>query len=187
MKTLKILSVLLLVTSLSVSAQKRDINPDKSVVNWTGNKIVGSHNGEIKIKSGYLELLNGNITGGTVVMDMTSITNHDLKDEEYNQRLVGHLKSDDFFGVEKYPTSTFRITRASRFIDGKARVTGVITIKGKSENISFDVTQKGDNYLAQLTVDRSKFDVRFGSRSFFNNLGDQAINDNFILDIELSF
>ncbi len=185
MKTMKILGMLLLAGTLSVSAQKNEINLNKSVVTWTGNKIGGSHNGEIKIKSGYVEFKKGEIIGGEVVMDMNSITNTDLKDEGYNQKLVGHLKSEDFFGVEKFPTSTFKITKASKFKDGKATLTGVLTIKGKSENISVDVTKKGNTYSSQLKVDRSKFDVRYGSKSFFDNLGDKVIDDIFILVIQL--
>jgi len=185
MRTLKILVMLLFAATLSASAQKNEINPDKSVVTWTGNKIGGSHNGVIKIKSGYLEFKKTDIVGGEVVIDMNSITNTDLKDEGYNQKLVGHLKSDDFFGVEKYPTSTFRITKASAFKDGKATLTSVLTIKGKSETISVDVTKKGNTYSTQLKVDRSKFDVRYGSRSFFDNLGDKVIDDIFFLDIQI--
>lgn len=185
MKTLKILGMLLLAGTLSVSAQKSEINTNKSVVTWTGNKIGGSHTGEVKVKSGYLEFTKGEITGGEVIMDMNSITNTDLKDEGSNQKLVGHLKSEDFFGVEKYPTSTYKITKASRFKDGKATLTGVLTIKGKSENVSADVTKKGNTYSSQLKVDRSKFDVRYGSKSFFDNLGDKVIDDIFILDIQL--
>jgi len=187
MKTMKILGVLLLAVTLSVSAQKSEIVLNKSVLKWTGNKIGGSHNGEIKVKSGYVEFNKGEIIGGEVVMDMKSITNTDLKDEGSNQKLVGHLKSEDFFGVEKYPTSTFKITKASKFKDGKATLTGVLTIKGKSENILADVTKNGNTYSSLAKVDRSKFDVRYGSKSFFDNLGDKAIDDTFILDIQLVF
>lgn len=182
---MKILTVLFLALTLSASAQKNEVDINKSVVTWTGNKIGGSHQGEMKIKSGYLELSNGNIVGGNVVMDMNSITNTDLKDEGYNKKLIGHLKSEDFFGVEKYPTSSFQITKASKFKDGKATLTGVLTIKDKSQNISFDVAKNGDTYTSQLKVDRSKFDVRYGSKSFFDNLGDKVIDDIFILDIQL--
>jgi polyisoprenoid-binding protein YceI len=91
MKTIKFLAVLLLVGTLSASAQKSEINHSKSVVEWTGKKIGGSHTGEIKLKSGYLEFKGDDIVGGTVVMDMSSITNTDLTDEGYNQKLVGHL------------------------------------------------------------------------------------------------
>ncbi len=185
MKTMKFLVVILLAGTLSASAQKSEISVDQSAVKWTGNKIAGSHNGEIKIKSGYLEFKDGNIISGKVIMDMNTITNADLKDEGYNQKLVGHLKSDDFFGVESFPTSSFEISKAPRFKNGKATVSGILTIKGKSENISFDIIKKDKVYSTELKIDRSKFNVRYGSNSFFDNLGDKAIEDIFIIDIQI--
>lgn len=186
MKTIKILVALFLAGTLSVSAQKKEINLSKSLVEWTGKKIGGAHNGEVKIKSAYLDLKNGKIDGGKVVMDMTSITNTDLEDEGYNQKLVGHLKSDDFFGVEKYPTASFEITKSTKFKNGKASISGKLTIKGKTEDITIDVLEADGQYSAKVEVDRSKFDVRYGSNSFFDNLGDKAINDIFTLDITLA-
>lgn len=185
MKTIKLSVVLILAFVLSASAQKSEINLNHSVVKWTGNKIGGSHNGEIKIKNGFFELKGDNLTNGMIVIDMNSITNTDLKDEGYNQKLVGHLKSDDFFGVDKFPEATFQSNKAGNFTNGKATVSGVLTIKGKSETISFDVIKKDKTYTTQIKVDRSKFDVRYGSDSFFDNLGDKAIDDIFILDIHI--
>ena len=185
MKTMKLFGMLLLAVTFSAYAQKSDINLNLSVVKWTGNKIGGSHNGEIKIKSGFFEIKGDDITKGFVEMDMNSITNSDLENEVYNQKLVGHLKSDDFFGVEKYPTATFQLVTASKFMSGKATVSGSLTIKGQSENISFDVIKKGNTYTTQIKVDRSKFNVRYGSNSFFDNLGNRAIDDIFILDIRI--
>lgn len=185
MKMMKLLGMLLLAGALTATAQKSEINLAKSVVTWSGKKIGGSHYGGIQIKSGYFEFKDGAIVGGNVVMDMNSITNTDLTDEGYNQKLIGHLKSDDFFGVERFPTATFKASKATQFKNGKAALTGVLTIKGKSENISVEVTQKGNTYEAQLKIDRSKFDVRYGSNSFFDNLGDKAIDDLFVLDVQL--
>ena len=182
---MKFFGVLLLAVTFSAYAQKSDIDLNQSVVKWTGNKIGGSHNGEIKIKSGFFEFKGDDITNGIVEMDMNSITNSDLKNEASNQRLVGHLKSDDFFGVEKYPTATFQLVTASKFTSGKATVSGSLTIKGQSENISFDVVKKDNTYTTQIKVDRSKFNVRYGSNSFFDNLGNRAIDDIFILDIRI--
>ncbi len=185
MKTVKLLAVLLLAGSVSAMAQKTEVNKSKSVVKWTANKIGGSHHGEVQIKSAYLDLKDGQLVGGKVVIDMTSITDVDLEDAGYNAKLVGHLKSDDFFGVEKYPTATFELTKAGKFSNGKATVSGKITIKGKTETISFDVVKKGATYTAEVKIDRSHFDVRYGSNSFFDNLGDKAIDDIFIMDITL--
>jgi len=99
--------------------------------------------------------------------------------------LVGHLKSDDFFGVEKYPTARFTVSQSSEFNNGKATLTGNITIKGKTEPITFEVLRTGKEYTASLGIDRSKFNVRYGSDSFFDNLGDNAIDNIFTLEIRL--
>jgi len=185
MKTIQLLALLLIAGTVSLVAQEKDINTAKSEVAWTGNKIGGSHNGAIKIKSGHVVLKNGEITGGTIVIDMNSITNADIKSEEYSKKLVDHLKLEDFFGVEKFPTATFTVKSAGKFKNGKATLSGVLMIKGKSANITFDITKKGEAYEAQLKVDRSVYDVRYGSKSFFDNLGDKVIDDIFVLDIKI--
>ncbi len=187
MKTIKLVLVLILAGTLSAFAQNKTINVDKSTVKWTGNKITGSHNGDIKIKSGSFKFNKDDITYGKIIIDMTSLTNADLEDASYNKKLVGHLKSDDFFGVKKFPTATFIVTKASKFVNNKASITGKMTIKGKTETITFDIIKKGGVYSAQLKIDRSKFDIRYGSNSFFDDLGDKAIEDIFILDIKLQF
>ena len=116
---------------------------------------------------------------------MTTIKDKDLENESYIEKLVGHLKSDDFFGVEKYPTANFEVMQSSKFSNGKATISGEITIKGKKESISFGVVRAGKEYSAKMEIDRSMFDVRYGSNSFFDNLGDKAIDDIFRLDIKL--
>lgn len=186
MKTINLLAILLLAGTLSVWAQKSEVDLSKSQVLWGGKKIGGSHNGKIQIQSGTFELKNGDIVGGNVTIDMNSLTNDDLKDAGFNKQLVDHLKSDDFFGVNNYPTATFKVTNAGKFNSDKAVVTGLLTIKGKTEKVSFVVSRKENVYSTQLKVDRSKFGVRYGSKSFFNNLGDKAIDDIFTLDIKLS-
>lgn len=185
MKTIKLVGIFLIISSISVFAQKSEINLKESVVKWTGNKIGGSHNGDIKIKGGSIELKAGNIVKGNIVIDMKTISNADLKNEVYNKKLVDHLISDDFFGVEKHPTASFVLSKASKFKNGKATLEGMMSIKGKAEKISFDVMKKNKEYTAQIKLDRSKFDIRYGSNSFFDNLGDKAIDDIFILDIKL--
>ncbi len=163
MKTLKMIALLLVAGTFALSAQKLDIKPTDAVVKWTGNKIGGAHNGEIKVKSGSLELKAGNIVKGNVVIDMKSMTCKDIENETYNKKLIDHLMSDDFFGVEKFPTATFAISKAGKF-------------KNELNNV----------YSTQLKVDRSKFDVRYGSNSFFDNLGDKAIDNIFVLDIQFT-
>ena len=186
MKTRNLVIALMIAFSGNVLlAQKMDVDPEKSSIKWLGKKISYSHEGNIMFKDGFLELKDDQIVAGKFVVDMTSITNTDIEDEGRNQRLVGHLKSDDFFGVEKYPTASFVVIQASKFVNGKATVSGEITIKGKTEQITFEVEKSGNQYNSTVNIDRSKFDVRFGSDSFFDNLGDNAIADIFSLDITL--
>ncbi len=185
MKNLQLAFVLVLaIASQVVFAQSVDVK--KADITWLGKKIGGEHTGNIQLKSGELEFNGDQIVGGEFVIDMNTITNTDLEDKEYNGKLVGHLKSDDFFGVEKYPTAKLVVKKGTKFVDGKATLSGLITIKKATEPISFDVVKKGNVYTATIDIDRSKFDVRYGSDSFFDNLGDKVIDDIFTLDITLT-
>jgi len=179
------LVVIILLSGNVLFAQAVEVNTKTSSIQWYGKKLGSTHEGNIQLKSGNFELENDQLVAGSFVADMTSITNTDLKNGEYNQKLTGHLKSDDFFGVEQFPTANFKLTQSSKFNDGKATVKGDITIKGKTESISFEVVRTGKEYTANVDIDRSKFDVRYGSNSFFDNLGDKAIDDIFTLAIKL--
>tara|TARA_B110001452_G_scaffold256741_1_gene250339 strand:+ start:1276 stop:1842 length:567 start_codon:yes stop_codon:yes gene_type:complete len=166
-----------------INAQK--INIQKSTLEWIGKKIGGQHNGEIQLNSGEIKLANNKIESGFFSMDMKTITCTDLEDPGYNQKLVGHLKSDDFFGVEKHPTANFNVTNSTSFKNSKATLKGNLTIKGVTQKISFEVTKSENVLTANLDVDRSKYNVKYGSNSFFDSLGDAAIDDVFKLKIKL--
>ncbi len=186
MKTMKsLLLAVLVIVSASVYAQDFTVNASKSTVKWEGKKIGGAHKGHIAIKEGAFVVKGDKIVSGTFVIDMQSLTNDDLEDAGYNAKLIGHLKSDDFFSVEKFPTATLKVTSSSKFKEGKASVTGDLTIKGKTNPIEFEVTKDGSVFSGLLVVDRSKYDVRYGSTSFFDNLGDKVIYDEFTLDVKL--
>lgn len=151
-----------------------------STIEWKGYKPTGSHTGTISIKEGDLKLVDSKISGGSFVIDMTS-----LKDSEGSAKLEGHLKSADFFEVETYPTSNFEIT-GMEDINGKTMLSGNLTLKGATNNVTFPVTVNHQDETLTLeseifTIDRSKWNVKYGSKSFFDNLGDKFIND----DIEL--
>ncbi len=174
---------------LNAEAKDLSVNTEASTITWTGTKVVGkSHTGTLALKSGSLDISKGKLKGGSFVIDMTTLTDTDLSGE-WKEKLEGHLKSDDFFGVATYPTAEFTITGVKSTGDGAYDVTGDLTIKGKTESISFpaSVKESGDAYeaTASLTFDRSKFDVRYGSGSFFDNLGDNAINDEIELEVKL--
>lgn len=187
------LNVILLAIGLTVNPVETNAtyqaNVDESSVAWTATKVVsGGHNGTVKLANGSLEINGGQLKGGSFTIDMKTIVNTDLSGE-WKAKLEGHLKSDDFFAVETFQTAALKITSVTSKGNGKYDVTADITIKGKTESISFPatVTVDGDQVTAsaKLTVDRTKFDVRYGSNSFFDNLGDKAISDEFTLDVNL--
>jgi polyisoprenoid-binding protein YceI len=129
---------------------------------------------------------NGELTGGEFLIDMSSITVTDLTGEDKG-KLEGHLKSDDFFGVNNHPTSKLVITSVAKKSNGTYGVVADLTIKDKTNQVTFDLDLEENSASTELTIDRSKYDVRYGSGSFFDNLGDKTIYDNFELDVELKF
>jgi len=147
--------------------------------------VTGQHDGTIQLKSGELNVEGDVIVGGNFVVDMTTIANSDLEDAGTNAKLVGHLKSDDFFGVEKFPEANLVIKEKAVFTNSKAKVTADLTIKGTTHPVSFEVIKDGNTFTADITVDRSKYDVRYGSGSFFENLGNNLIYDDFTLGVKL--
>jgi polyisoprenoid-binding protein YceI len=186
MKIKLFLSIVFVVLVVSANAQVVKVDVLKSELNWTGKKVTGEHHGKINLKEGTLTLKNNKISEGRFVIDMNSITDLDLTAADWNAKLVGHLKSDDFFGVATYPEAVLEITGSSPFINGKATVNGKLTIKGTTNPVVFEVTQSGNLYTAQVTVDRTLYNVRYGSGKFFENLGDKTIYDNFTLDVKLA-
>jgi len=165
------------------------VNIVESNVKWIGKKVTGEHSGTIDIAKGKLEFNNQKLSGGSFEIDMNSIKNIDIENKEYSQKLVGHLKSDDFFGVAKYPKASFVIKEVQEKNANKYHVKGDLTIKETSKLIEFpvEINRIGSNAVASasITIDRSEFDVRYGSGSFFDGLGDKMIYDDFTLDVTL--
>lgn len=182
-------TIFILTFALTVSAftnpikEKKEVK--KSTINWVGKKVTGQHTGTINLKSGYLVMEDEIITGGNFVIDMTTITVTDLSGGG-KQKLEGHLNSEDFFGVEKHPTATLDIKNATKKGNTYA-VSANITIKGVTEPIVFDLTMNNNKGTANLVIDRTKFGIRHGSGSFFDNLGDKTIYDDFELTVNLEF
>ena len=166
-------------------AQDYKVNTDKSTIHWIGKKVTGEHDGFISIKEGQFYIVNNQITRGQFYIDMSSMTCTDIEDATYNQKLVGHLKSADFFGVENYPTAKLIITNSTPFKDNQCVLHGNLTIKDKTDVVQFIVKRNNDVYKAKINVDRSKYDVKYGSSSFFDNLGDKVIYDIFELEVKL--
>lgn len=165
---------------------KKEIKIENSKVVWKGYKVTGSHEGTIAIKSGFLNFNADQLIGGEFTIDMTTISSTDLVGE-YKGKLDGHLKSADFFGVENFPTAKLVFTEVKSSGKNSYEVSGNITIKNITEPVSFDLSVYGNKANAALKIDRSKFDVRYGSSSFFDGLKDKAIYDEFDIVADLEF
>ncbi|MGB3149749.1 MAG: YceI family protein [Maribacter sp.] len=167
-----------------IDGEKKQINVSESTVTWKGYKVTGSHEGTIALKSGHLEMEGNKLTGGEFIVDMTTIANSDL-DADSKGKLEGHLKSDDFFGVAKHPTAKLVFKTVKPLNKSSYTVTGDLTIKGITKPITLVVSMYENKATATLKVDRAKYDVRYGSGSFFDDLGDKAIYDEFDLVADL--
>jgi len=172
--------------AIPIDGEKKEINVSKSTVTWTGYKVTGAHKGSIKLKSGYLEMNGEKLTGGEFVVDMTSITVNDLEVGEGKEKLEGHLQSADFFGVESNPTSKLVFTSVKAMNNNSYTVTGDLTIKGITKPVTLVVSMFENKATATVKIDRTKFDIKYGSGSFFDNLGDKAIYDDFDLVVNLA-
>jgi polyisoprenoid-binding protein YceI len=166
------------------------VNTEKSVLSWEAKKVTGQHNGSVQFKDGVLTVDGGKLTGGMFSIDMASMTSLDLTDKGMNDKLMGHLKSEDFFNITKFPTSTFKITKVTPGAGANQyTITGDMTIKGITNAVSFPATVKmnGSQIEAEgkATLDRTKYDIRYRSKSFFENLGDKAIYDEFVIGLKL--
>ncbi|NRD19601.1 YceI family protein [Winogradskyella eckloniae] len=168
-----------------------NVNTAESGIDWKGFKPTGSHFGTITLSEGTLNLNEATIESGSFVIEMNSIAVSDIPaEEEGNAKLVGHLKNADFFNVEDHPTAKFEVTGIST-VEGKTILSGNLTIKEKTNNISFPVTTEIKDDMLSLTsetftIDRSKWNIEYGSKSFFDNLGDKFINDDIEIKVALT-
>ena len=173
-----------------VTATTYKANTDQSMIEWKGFKPTGSHTGTIAIMDGIVNVNEGAIESGSFAIDMNSIVVTDIPaEDEDNGKLKGHLMSGDFFDVETYPNAKFEVTGIAN-VEGKTMPSGNLTLKDATNNISFPVATEinGDTMTLKsetFTIDRSKWNVKYGSKSFFDNLGDQFINDDMELKITL--
>ncbi len=180
-----VLSTVLSMLTLCVFATKPHtdhvaVNIESSTIKWIGSKISESHDGIIKIKKGELSINHGTLVGGQVTIDMNSIQTQDMS-EKYNKKLDAHLKDEDFFNVAKYPDAIIDIRRAKKGKDGTYKISADLTIKGITHSIDFIAELKinGPNYTAtaDIKIDRTKWDIKYNSGSFFKDLGDKLILD----------
>ena len=166
------------------------VNTAQSNLVWKAEKVTGKHDGTVKLSGGEITVANNKLVGGSFTIDMTTMAVVDIKDAGMNGKLLGHLKSDDFFSVEKHKNATFVISSVTPGSQsGSFTVKGNLTIKGITKPIEFPaaIVMSGNDLraTATITVDRTKFDIRYGSKSFFESIGDKAIYDDFTIELQL--
>jgi len=162
-------------------------NLENSNIKWTGTELTSkTHYGSLKLTQANLVIVDSKITSGEFTVDMTSLNVEDLEGE-WKEKLEGHLSSDDFFSIEKFQTASLKVLNSNSLENGSFNVNGELTIKDITHPIEFTITKNDDNnYNANLTFDRSKYDVKFRSGTFFENLGDKLILDDIDLEVSLS-
>lgn len=199
MKRIIILSSLgagLLLASFKGTAPKVSkymVNPSQSKVEWVGKKVTGEHAGTVDISDGYLLTQKGQVVSGRFEIDMTSLKNTDITDPTGNSRMVGHLKSADFFDVGNHKSALLVIKRILPYKGEKNAthsITGDLTIKGITNEITFPATlivsKSGVSGTAAFTIDRTKWDIRYGSKTFFESIGDKAIYDDIQFNVSIA-
>ena len=183
---LLILTIGCFFTLQSFTVEKEDVKIKDSALTWVGSKVTGSHEGTINLKSGYLTIDNNDLVGGEFIIDMTSIVCTDLSGKG-KAGIESHLKSDDFFSVNKFPTASLTILNVKKKGLGQYQVNANITIKGMTQEIMFDAEIKEKIAKAKLVIDRTEFGIIYKSGNFFEELADKAIYDEFEMSIELKF
>jgi len=193
MKKILLTTILSVITLFAMAAKPHidhiRVNSESSTIKWIGSKIASSHEGNVSITKGVLFINHGTLVGGEVSIDMTSISCSDIKSLKKNQYLVNHLKDEDFFNVLEFPTATIKIIHAVKSEGNTYKIVADLTIKGITHPISFDadVNVNGLNFLAtaKIKIDRTKWDIRYNSETFFKDLGDKLILDEIEFDIFL--
>jgi len=185
--SLIIMAMMLLTVTLN--AAEFVVDKATSKVNWEAKKVTGKHNGTISFESGSVSVNDNKISGGTFVIDMKTIANTDITDAGMKAKLMGHLASDDFFAVAKFPESKLVIKQVTPVSDVEFHFLADLTIKGITNPVEFNakVSISGDKLNADgvITVNRTLFGIKYGSGSFFEGLGDKVIYDDFTLAFDV--
>lgn len=165
------------------------IQKSSSTVNWTGKKVLGLHTGNINIADGFIEITDNLIISGEIQIDMTSIVITDIEDKKTHDDFLAHLRNDDFFAVDKFKIAKLVISGSEKTENNKLKVDGILTIKDISHPVSFissvEIFTDFLHALGEIVIDRTMYNIRYGSGKFIQNLGDNLIHDDFILQFKL--
>jgi polyisoprenoid-binding protein YceI/rhodanese-related sulfurtransferase len=174
---------------------RHEVDIEKSHVLWTGRNINGAHTGTVRLKEGWLNVTAGPAAAGELTLDMESIANTDLNDTTLNRMLVAHLKSDDFFDTATHPTAKFQLRHVTvnphaRPGNINAEIDGTLTLKGVTEGIAFPAIIEvlpggGLSAEAHFDIDRTRWNVIYGSGKFYERLGKHLVHDNISLSLRV--
>lgn len=179
----------------TAGSKELKIDVAASTIQWHAEKVVGEHDGTVKIKDGTINVKDGKIVGGVIDVDLTSLDNTDITDADTKGKLVGHLKSEDFFDVTKFPVSKLEIVEVTPIQNAAAgqpnyNVKGNLTIRGVTKGITFpatlNITDSKVTGTSTFDIDRTEFGLKYGSGKFFEGLGDKMIKDNFTMKFNVT-
>lgn len=185
-KNLLIATALVSSVSAYAAVEKVVVDTAASKIVYVGKKVTGSHTGEVKISEGNLSFDGANLKSAEFTVDMTTINNTDLTDQEYNKKFVEHLNSADFFDVSAHKTAKFVSTKIAKVKGDTYKITGNLTIKDQTHPVTFNATATKAEAKAELKFDRTKYNVKYNSGKFFQGLGDKLINDDVQLNVNLT-
>ena len=185
MKFVFVFIAFLSLSFINTEEEKKEINISESTLLWKAYKITGEHFGSIQFKKGHLSFKENELIGGYFTVDMTSLKAEDMGKMK-NKYLTKHLKSDDFFEVKKHPEASLILNNVSKQDTGY-NVGGELTIRGITKPINFNMILEGNSAKAKVTINRTDFDIKYRSASFFDDLKNKAIKDNFDIDVNLIF
>lgn len=186
LKSIALALVVALGTMTANAQASKKIDASKSKIHWLAKKVTGQHEGDVNFKDGVLIFKGKKLVGGNFTVDMTTINSTDLQGE-WKGKLDGHLKSDDFFGTEKFPTAKLVFKKIGVKATNTYTVEAELTIKGITNPITFDIVANNGVASTKFMVDRTKYDIKYGSKSFFESIGDKAIDNEFQLDVQLKY
>lgn len=184
-----IFTLVLALVAVSFTTSTEDIGHESSTINWTGTKVTGTHTGTIDFKTAAWKFdAEGALVSANFIVDMTSIKCTDL-DEKNGKKLIGHLSSPDFFNTVAFPTAQFKTTAIKSLGKGDYEITGDMSIKDITMPLTFNANISTDGHVkngtATIAIDRTKYDIKYGSGSFFDGLGDKMISDEFVLEVDI--
>ena len=187
--------------SFSFSQDKHLIDIDRSALHWYGYKVTGEHDGNVNVSSGYvtLDFNDYTVTDAYIKMDMNSITVSDIKSEKWNNKLVNHLKDDDFFSVSDFPFSSLKVLSKvspdnlvvykEEDKDSEVLYNCLVTIKGIENIIRVPITVSKLNgsfhTSGTVKLDRTLWNIKYKSQKYFASIGDRMIYDNFVISFSI--